>query len=127
MYTALTLTLVKMRDSPFRCHSPNTLSIVNEKEYPEVDEKHSRCEYPRNDRNTVCFNPCENCKSESKGQSPLACNKDTKQLCRITIITVNLFISDIPEKSYHICNKDRKSMEIGRLIKSNSNEHTNPM
>lgn len=116
MYTALNLTLMKMRDSPFGCHSPDALSIVNEEEYPNVDEKHSRCEYPRNDSNTVCFNPCENCKSESKGQSPLACNEDAKQLCRITIITINLFISDILKESYHIRNKDRKSMEVRRLI-----------
>jgi hypothetical protein len=83
-----------MQDSPFGRHPPYALSLVDEEEHPEIDDQHSRSEYSSNNRNTIRFNPSEDCETEPKGQSPFAGNKYTKQLSCITIITIDVFIRD---------------------------------
>jgi hypothetical protein len=84
-----------MRDSPFSCHPSDALSVVDEEEYPEINEQHGCCEYSRNNRNAIRFNPSEDGETEAKGQSPFASNKYTKQLGCITIITIDLSIRTI--------------------------------
>ena len=82
-----------MGNLPFGSHSADWFSEVDEEENPEIDEQHDSCEDPRNDTDTVCLNPCENRESKPEGQSALASNENTEQFSRVTIITIDLFIS----------------------------------
>lgn len=60
------LTFMKMGDLPFTGPSSDVLSVVDEKEGPEIDEQHRRSKNTPNDSNSILLDPVEDFKSHTK-------------------------------------------------------------